>query len=146
MHQFTHGFRAKGKLQTGCLEQGRERLTGAECQALLVVAERIAWVPLCPHPHLQCAELRDAVFDVVEGQAEDMQLAVPHGLQRVLMTRPVDGGSKAVIEVQPVLLAIFARVRGVQIDPVLERIDGCDPREHGAERLKVIASGAHCVV
>ena len=80
-------------------------------------------------PDLEGAEERDAVFDVVKGDEEDVELAVPVVFLRFLEPGPVLDPAEAPLQVQPRLLALGYGVAGVGIDPVLEGIYCGDPAE-----------------
>ena len=54
---------------------------------------------------LQGAELGDAVFDVIERELEDVQLALPEGGALGLEVGPVDGREEAAVEVEPGVVA-----------------------------------------
>src|SRR5271155_5749209 len=93
-------------------------------------------------PELKRAELRDAVFDVVERDLKDVKLPVPDVGAGLLESAPILAAAEAVHEREPEFFPRVAGVAGMGIDPVLERIDGGHPREKLDDAFEMIALGA----
>ena len=86
---------------------------------------------------MQRAELGDAVLDVVKRVQENVELLVPIFGPGALVAAPVDAAAEAIHQAVPGVVALGDRVAGVQVEPVLERIDRGDPREDEHDALEV---------
>ena len=80
-------------------------------------------------PQLQCSQLGNPVFDVVEGHFKQVQLALPLHLSDVFQARPVAVHTESLIKVQPQGGSTRSVEIGVAIDFVLERINGGYPSD-----------------
>src|SRR6202023_889145 len=81
-HQLAHPLGVEDQSRTGRLEQLGQRPRPAERERLTILADGFPRVALAVAPDLQRAELRDAVFDVVERAAEEVRLLVPAQIGR----------------------------------------------------------------
>src|SRR5205823_12094586 len=74
----------------GCPVELRERPRRPERQRLAVASHRPAAVAEAVAPHLERAELRDAVLDVIERIVEEVRLEVPARDPLSVESAPVD--------------------------------------------------------
>src|SRR5688572_11152990 len=137
VHQGAEGFFGEVEDDAGGGEELGERAGAAEFQGGAVVGDRAVGVVAGFDPELEGAELGDAVFDVVEGDVEEVELGAPERLAVVLDAAPILLALEAVGEAKPFGLALRARVAGVGVDPVLERVDGGHPREEADDLLEL---------
>src|SRR6202041_3395788 len=100
-------------------EKFRQRARAPEAQALEVVVERGVKIAARGLPKLQRAELRNAVFHIVERNLKDVELPVPDVGARLLEAAPVFRAAETVHEREPVLRALPGRMLRVRVDPVL---------------------------
>ena len=84
----------------------------------------------------------DAVFDVVERHFKDVQLFLPQVGAFVVESRIIDARVVAVHHGKPHFLAVAGGVVRVGIHQVLERVDGCDPREKPDDLFEFADSAA----
>ena len=85
--------------------------------------------------------MSDGVFDVVEGQLENMELAVPAAAQGFLETRPVFDSAEALVQPHPLISALNRAVSGMGVNPVLERIHLGNPGKNVHNPLQVLPPG-----
>src|SRR5690606_29462183 len=91
------------------------------------------------HPELEGAELSDAVLDVIERMAEQVQLPLPLRLALALQAVPRHRAAETLVKIEPVLRALLVRVLGVAVDEVLERVNRRDPCQHRDAALELLA-------
>jgi hypothetical protein len=140
------GFGAEVETASSGGEKFGQGFAAAESQRALVLAKGFGVVAFGVGPDLQRAELGDAVFDVVKGIKEDVELAVPHIVAGVFVTSPINFGAETFHQAIPGGLALGAGVVGVSVNPVLESIDGCNPWKDFDDAFEVFAAGAFGVV
>jgi hypothetical protein len=77
------------------------------------------------------AELRDAVFDVVERHFKNVQLPVPKIRFFLLQTFPTDNtGAEFAVDLKPHLFTLFARMMRILVHPMLKTVDDRDPSQN----------------
>src|SRR3984957_1394169 len=101
-------------------EEFRQRPGAAEGEGGAVVGEGLLGVLLGFEPELQGAELGDAVFDVIERDVEQVELALPTGGAGGFVAGPVDAAAEAVEEGEPMGGALAFGVAGGGGAPGLE--------------------------
>src|SRR6185369_2433740 len=109
-HQRFHGFAVKLEAAAGGGEKLGQRPRAAERQRMLVVVQGFRLVAFGIRPHLQRAELGDAIFDVVKGMDKNMELPVPQAGARFFVTAPVRVTAKTIHERKPGGTALGARM------------------------------------
>lgn len=129
-------------MEAGGGEEVGEGFGAAEAEGVAVVGEGGVFVLVGLEVELEGAELGDAVFDVVEGDVEEVELALPEGFLVGLEAGEVGGAAEAGTEVEPCLGALGGGVAGVGVDPVLEGVDGGDPGEDADVAFELEAFGA----
>ena len=140
------GFRAEVETAAGGGEEFGQGFAAAEGQGVLVLAKGFGVVAFGVGPDLQGAELGDAVFDVVEGIQEDVELAVPKVAAGVFVAGPIDFGAEAFHQAVPGGFSLRAGVVGVGVYPVLKGVHGGDPWKDFDDAFEVFAAGAFGVV
>src|SRR5207302_8748948 len=79
LDQLSHAVAVKNEARAGGLVEVRQRSGGPERKRLAVMAHSRGRVVEAVAPDLERTELGDAVFDVVEGELEEVRLVVPAG-------------------------------------------------------------------
>src|SRR4029077_21115147 len=88
---------------------------------------------------LERPQLRDAVFDVVEGVEEYMELPIPSGDALRVQTAPVHAAFEPGANPEPGLVTCLGIVAlAARVNPVLERIDGGDVRQRDEDVLQML--------
>src|SRR4029079_9700842 len=106
------------EFRSGRLIQLGQRSRRAKCQGRAVLAHRFAGILHAVPPALECSDLAQAVFDVVEGMQKDVELAVPTGDAFPFEARPVHPPLEAAADPEP---------RGVSRRPVPAVTAGVEP-------------------
>src|ERR1044071_6469181 len=99
-------------------------------------------IPPRLHPQLQRSQLSDSVFDVIKRRMEEMELSLPHRLASRLVATVIHDSAKSVEQRKPVLGALSARMAGMRVEPVLERIDRRHPWEEADDPFEQCALGS----
>ncbi len=142
VHERSQGLLREVEADSGGGEEVGEGAGAAEFQGGAVVGQRCSGVLAGFEPELHSAKLRDAVFDVVEGDVEEVELALPGGGSGVFVAGPVDFAAEAVQESEPVGgPGLLGGVWG-GVEPVLEGIDDGDPGEDADDAFDEVSLGA----
>src|ERR1043166_1825541 len=123
-------------------EELGERLRPAQRFRMPIRGDRTLSVLLGVLPHLERARLRDPVLDVVKGHRVNVKLSVPAPGLRILKARPVLRAAQTATEIDPPGATLVARVVGMRVRPVLERVDRRDPRVRVQQILEMVRAGA----
>src|ERR1700678_3207134 len=70
-----------------------------------------------------------------------MELAIPGMIASVVVTRPIDRAAEPVEQSPPGGLPLCAGMVGMAVDPVLEGVDGGDPRQDQYDSLEQLTVG-----
>src|ERR1700737_1272663 len=87
--QLAHSLAVEDQLCPRGVEQLGEPPGRAEGKRFAILANRVVGVAKAVAPDLQGPELRDSVFDVVEGAAEKVRLLVPARDSLSIQARPI---------------------------------------------------------
>src|ERR1700674_4223265 len=123
-----------------------QTVDGAQSQSLPVAGDCTPRVAQAVAPYLKCADLGNAILDIVEGIHEDVQLAVPAGHPLLLQPAPVDPPLEPAPQPEPGLIScdrIGSLTTGV--DPSLERVHRRDVGETDEHVFEMLEPGSSSV-